>query len=81
MISLNQALCTKNDINHKFWAHLKSVLIMAFVIAPSSKVEIYRGMKGSHLSLLYNFKLKGVFLFCFFLFCFLFIFVFWSVMM
>ena len=38
----------------KFWAHLASVMIVAFARASSSEVEIYRDKKGSHLFLLYN---------------------------
>ena len=48
-------MCTKNNIRQKFWAHLISVMIVAFARASSSEVEIYRDKKGSHLLLLYNF--------------------------
>ena len=48
-------MCTKNNIRQKFWAHLISVMIVAFARASSSEVEIYRDKKGSHLLVLYNF--------------------------
>ena len=50
-----RGLCTKNDINQKFWAQLISVMIVAFARASSSEVEIYRDKKGSLLLLLHNF--------------------------
>ena len=34
-------LCTKNDINQKFWAHLMSVMIVAYARASSNEVKIY----------------------------------------
>ena len=44
-------LCTKNDINQKFWAHLLSVMVCGLrVRASSMKVEIYRDMIGSLLN-------------------------------
>ena len=52
---------TKNDINQKFWAHLISVMVVAFTRASSIEVEIYWDMKGSHSIFLYYFKLKHVF--------------------
>ena len=36
-----RGLCTKNDINQKFWAHLMSVMIVAYARASSNEVEIY----------------------------------------
>ena len=52
MISQNQGLCTKNDVNVKFWAYLLIVMVVTFVLASSIEVEIYRDMKGSYLTLL-----------------------------
>ena len=49
MISWNQRAFAKNDINQKFWAHLISVMFVAFARASSSEVEIYWDIKGSHL--------------------------------
>ena len=36
-----RGLCTKKDINQKFWAHLMSVMIVAYARASSNEVEIY----------------------------------------
>ena len=50
-----RGLCTKNNINHKFWANFDKCYGMASVRALLIKVEIYWDMKGSHLTFLYNF--------------------------
>ena len=47
--------CAKDDINEKFWAHLISVLVVAFARSSSIEFEICREMKGSHLFSLYHF--------------------------
>ena len=60
-------LCTKNDVNQKFWAHFISVMILAFAGASSSQAGIYRNMKSNErfaFISLYNFQVK----ICFFRF-------------
>ena len=44
--------CAQRMALQEIWAHLISVMIVAFARASSSKVEIYQNMKGSHLFLL-----------------------------
>ena len=44
--------CTKNGVNQKFWVHLVSVMVVAFVQALSIEVENNRDIKGSVLFLL-----------------------------
>ena len=43
-------LCTKNDIKQKFWAHLKRVMVCGLRKNLLTNVDIYRDMKGSHLT-------------------------------
>ena len=50
-------LCTKNDIDQKFWVYLINVMIVSSL----SEAEIYRDMKGSHLFHCIIFELKHVF--------------------
>ena len=56
-----RGLCTKNDINQKFWAHLMSVMIVAYARASSNEVEIYLNKLGLCLFSLHNFKVKTCF--------------------
>ena len=50
--------CKKNDINQKFRAHLKSVMVSGL---HENFVEIYRDMRDPHLTFCIISKLKSVF--------------------
>ena len=50
MESWNRGLCTKNDNKQNFWAHLKRVMVCDLRKNLLTNVDIYRDMKGSHLT-------------------------------
>ena len=50
MESWNRGLCTKNDIKQKFWAHLNRVMVCGLRKNLLTNVDIYRDMKGLHLT-------------------------------